>query len=424
LSSWSKAALFLAAVCIAFQIIRRRPHLSLTVYYAVNFVRRWLLPSVRVRVTVAIQLATIAFCLICSYLGYREKRGIQMHSISLPHMKEGFFFLGILSFFSCVNGYFSGYGFFQIMVDLYKTLEILVFYLFLSYTWRSPQDVENAFFWIMLEMFIFGGIELITTERGSTGLNIAMSFFPIFFAWGFYERKKHYWLIIVMSAVMLFFSKTRTYMMGGILAWSIVFVLTGGYYKKSILHTSFFLLLFGGLTIAAYVSATNDSIIEMILLRIAGLADGFESSGGYRLYEIRTALQKFQESPLFGKGFGYTEYLFIQDMGYYQWGDFIHNTYVEILAKTGIFGFLLYGLFSLRHLSVQWRSLQHSRKLGLSRVAAFLLGSFAASLSWFLIYAAAPLNTYGYVFLPGIVGMLYFRLSLAEQILLSEVSVQ
>ena len=121
------------------------------------------------------------------------------------------------------------------------------------------------------------------------------------------------------------------------------------------------------------------------------------------------AIKKFAESPLIGKGYGYVEYLYIELMGYFNWGDFMHNTYIEILAKTGIFGTLVYGLSMVKYLS---RQLKYFWRIGNQNknCAGILVGGFAGTLSWLFIFFAAPLSSYGVIFIPGIIGMLYTKL--------------
>lgn len=352
--------------------------------------------------------------MIAAYFGFLKRKNERHMRASLPHLREGFFWLGIIALWECVNGYLRGYATFQILVDLYKIMEILVFYIFLSFIWRSTKDMEAAIKWILVEMFIFSIIEIYTTDRGGVGLNIAMSFFPIFFAWSFYDWRKYFWPIVIATVIVVFLCQTRTYMLGFLVSVLLVVLLAKGQNRKEILHLGFFILLFGSLSIFVYLNATNNELISSIIQRIADLGSGFESAGGYRLYEIQTALKKFTEDPLLGKGFGYLEYLYIQEMGYFFWGDFMHNVYIEILTKTGLIGLFIYGYVCIRHLIAQRKSALISIQANRPKAAGILVGSLAATFSWIVIYAAAPLSTYGYIFLPGIVGMLYFQLSMTE----------
>lgn len=372
------------------------------------------MPNARVRTEVMIQIGTVAFCMVAAYFGFLKRRSEKIMRASLSHLREGFFWLGIIAILECVNGYYSGYGLFQILVDLYKVMEILIFYVFLSFIWRSAKDMEHAIAWIIIEMFVFSFIEIYTTKRGGVGLNILMSFFPIFFAWGFYERRKHYWPIVILAVITVFLCQTRTYMLGFLLAVAMVLLLAKGRYRKEILHVGTFFVVFGGVCIAVYMGATDSELIRSILSRIMELTSGFESAGGYRLYEIQTAMRKFLEAPVLGKGFGYTEYLYIQEMGYFVWGDFMHNVYIEILTKTGFVGLLIYGYVLIKHLLSQRKSIIICGYAEKAKAAGILMGGLAATMSWVAVYAAAPLSTYGYIFLPGIVAMLYYQLTMTE----------
>ena len=56
------------------------------------------------------------------------------------------------------------------------------------------------------------------------------------------------------------------------------------------------------------------------------------------------AMEMFRQNPLFGKGFlSFNDYAFYRGFRYYgeRWNYQAHNVYIQLLAETGIVGFLL-----------------------------------------------------------------------------------
>ena len=88
----------------------------------------------------------------------------------------------------------------------------------------------------------------------------------------------------------------------------------------------------------------------------------------------------------------------------------MHNAYLEVLTKTGIVGVCVYGASLIGYTKRQYKEIRRSRK-GKGKEAGFLIGGLAGTFCWLFIYFAAPLSSYGYVFIPGIIGLLYSQLS-------------
>ena len=93
----------------------------------------------------------------------------------------------------------------------------------------------------------------------------------------------------------------------------------------------------------------------------------------------------------------------------------MHNTYVEVLAKTGVFGAMFYGCGVLGFLLTLRKMIKEHRKENNIKTVGHLAGGLAGTISWMFVYFAAPLSSYGYVFIPGIVGFLYATLSKQER---------
>jgi len=407
------AVLFIGFFVFAF--ITKKPYHAMSVYYAGMFIKRFILPGARVRESVIIQLLLMIICFCMAFIGYNTKTKKTPPIANIACMKTGILVVGVVVFLEAVNGYFSNYAIFSIIVDIYKVAEIFLFYFMFVYIWRTTEELERAVDLLAIEMCLFGFVEMFTTERGGVGLNMVMSLVPIIFALGFYTRKKRFWGLIICSLIIVLVSKTRTYLFGFILSILLIFFFSNGKRKVRIAITGCCILVVGVSIIASYARNTNNEIISTIVERLMELSGGFEEAGGYRIYEMRTAWAKFLESPFLGKGYGYLEYVYIETQGRFWWGDFMHNAYLEVLAKTGILGLFLYGGSLIGYCKRQYQEVRRSRK-ETSKETGFLIGGLAGTFCWLFIYFAAPLSSYGYVFIPGIIGLLYSQLTKREKL--------
>ncbi len=90
--------------------------------------------------------------------------------------------------------------------------------------------------------------------------------------------------------------------------------------------------------IGAYVLVPGASlIIDRIVNSEGDVLSGREVFWNY-------AMEMFRQNPLFGKGFlSFNDYAFYQGFRYYgeRWNYQAHNVYIQLLAETGIVGFLL-----------------------------------------------------------------------------------
>lgn len=412
------SGLFLAflGMC-AFMFIMKKPYYSLAFYYFCNFARRFLVSKMQVRYQVSLQLAFIGFCVIATCIGNQKNRAYEIRTYgrrSISELQNGRLLVGAVVLIDSLIGIINGYSVFQIAVDVYKVAEIFLFYYFLRYTWKNTWEIEKCIRVVLVEMCLFGIVEVFTTERGGIATNIMMSFFPLIFAVGFYQKVRSYWIFVIMALVVLLSSKTRTYMLGTMVGILVVLLYAHGNNSKSIRTKGVMGLICLVIMGELYMTLIGNEYIESLINRILALGDGFEASGGYRIFEIGKAIEKFYEAPIWGKGYGYLEYVYIELMGWFEWGDFMHNAYVEILAKTGIVGSLLYGIGLLGFVNGQRRRIKQSRFYDNNKATGVLIGGLAGTCCWLLTYFAAPLSSYGYVFLPGMIGMLYYENYIAE----------
>ena len=90
--------------------------------------------------------------------------------------------------------------------------------------------------------------------------------------------------------------------------------------------------------IGAYVLVPGASLIINRIVNSEGdVLSGREVFWNY-------AMEMFRQSPLFGKGFlSFNDYAFYRGFRYYgeRWNYQAHNVYIQLLAETGIVGFLL-----------------------------------------------------------------------------------
>ena len=122
--------------------------------------------------------------------------------------------------------------------------------------------------------------------------------------------------------------------------------------KKSTLKSSFRILL-KALIIPVFLGLIINNLESKILdtstfqSRLSTLNDiGQDNSLTQRLRYFAGALESFKEKPILGKGIGSWEYESIKyekpEMQSYVVPYHAHNDFLELLAETGILGFVLY----------------------------------------------------------------------------------
>ena len=402
------AVIAIPIVFVIIFLLINRPYYCIPFYYFGIFVRRIMLPSLQVRYQVGIQIALIGLCLLIVKISEMTGKNT-VKRININSINRGFHIIYVVCAVELLNGILHGYKFFQIMVDVYKPVEILIYYRLFTCSLRDSWTMDKCLSLLTTEMICFAVIELFITKRGGIGLNMAMSLFPIFFARGLYAKEKNYWIVGIISAITGLLSQTRTYMVGYVAGLSMIMLLSRGRNKGDVVVKGTFILLISAMIMGIYYSTTHNEYLSSLFARIGALSQGFESTGQYRYSEIQKAFQKFKEAPIFGQGYGYLEYVYIELMGWFEWGDFMHNSYVEILAKSGLFGALLYGIGILRYYKFQYRQIKHNSDNEF--VQGTLVGGIGGTISWMIVYFAAPLSSYGYVFIPGFFALIYAGLN-------------
>lgn len=387
------------------------PQYVLASFYACCFVQS-IVFSGRVREVVAGQIVFFLLHVIIAHFSYSQKHRRHLHICNIPETRHLWIPLAIVVFVSVITGYLRDYYSFQILIDVYKVAEIVMFYYILSVSCRTVAHVDKLLNALVLLAFLIGSIQIFTTQRGGIGMQMLLIYFPIYVARRIHYSSKSLILLIIASFMIVFFSQTRTYMAAYTICFFFLICCVFSRHKFSLVFKMLLCTIFS-LCVAFYLyNSDSNGKVHQIIDRIAALENGFEKEGGYRLYEIQTALEKFNEMPIFGTGYGYKEYLYIRDMGYFEWGDFVHNTYIEILMKVGIFGSLIYSSIILI-LGIKVLRLVKSLSFN-PLVRNIVYGGIFGSITWFLIFAAAPRSSYGVLFVSLIFALLYKQLILSE----------
>lgn len=358
-------------------------------FFAIKFVAGRVLDFDRVRNNVMFQLAIIALLLVT----------IIIRSNGKWRIRDRLFFrfipaiLVFLVFYSII-GVLNGHKIFQVFIDCYKYLEIIVYYILLRASWNNNIGVIRGVKALSMLMLILGTIEIFITARGGVGLNLIMSLFPITVLLSLYDYIPNTKIIFVLSFLVLASCQTRTYIVGFALGFIVLLVLLPKEKRDSILTFTFFV----GVVAVMIIGIFGGQLIEGTLERFMELSSGFEESGGYRIYDYREAFNRFLDHPFLGNGFGYLKKTFITKMGWIQWGDFIHCLYLEILFKVGICG-VLYLLIVFGKFIHQISQHIEVFKEGDIFVFAVCCGSICSFVAWAFTYAFAPLTTMGSMFL-------------------------
>lgn len=371
-----------------------------TLFFLIKFIAGQIINFERVRNQVVFQLIIIFFIVLIVLIKQKGKVA----------WRDKFFYKSIpwLVFFVLFNSLYGailGHQWFQILIDSYKYLEIIVYYFLFRICWNDNISLFKGLKSICFIMIFVGIIELFITARGGIGLNLVMSFLPIILLLGANGYIKYYKIVLIISSLIVFLCQTRTY----IVCFLIGFILTLFNIRKDKRNKIIFVVFVLGIITFVGISLGNSALFYDTISRFTELTNGFSESGGYRIDEYIIALNKFVESPIFGNGFGYLEFLFINKMGWMYWGDFIHCVYIEILFKTGIFGFVSIVMIVSNFVSKIYKKIKYLKKQNVF-IFSICCGSVISFFVWLLTYTFAPLNTYGSIF----IGLLVASIALSN----------
>lgn len=150
------------------------------------------------------------------------------------------------------------------------------------------------------------------------------------------NRMRFLWLIpgIVCVPAVMFLASRKAILMIGVGLFTLFFVYSKNrnLVKKIVLIALVLVLLWYVIQFVPAFSIIKDRFDEMFALFEGNRSDINEGDVN-RMRYIEMSLAAFLESPLFGKGFYYSQYLF---------GTYSHNNFLELLMNNGIIGFAAY----------------------------------------------------------------------------------
>ena len=358
-------------------------------FFVIKFLAGHIVDFDRVRNNVAFQLVAITFIVVIVLLRKRGKLKLKdlFFTRAIPLL------IAFLIFYSII-GFLNDHALFQIAVDCYKYLEIVVYYVLFRLTWTNNYDLYRGLKIFAPTMIIMGIIEIFITSRGGVGLNLIMCLFPMIIMLAVHGYIKGLYPILFFSVLILTMCQTRTYIIGFFLGVLLSMFLLPSSKRNKILNYTILLGFVGCLIVGLF----GGGFLSQTLSRFAELSEGFAESGGYRIYDYMEALHQFTDSPLWGKGFGYLEFTYIEKMGWMYWGDFVHCLYLEILFKVGLFGVVVlifdFGAF-LRKLVQEMQYFKQCNDF----IFAICCGGIVSFASWAFVYTFAPLSTMGSMFM-------------------------
>ncbi|HAZ29043.1 MAG TPA: hypothetical protein DCY48_04710 [Candidatus Magasanikbacteria bacterium] len=287
-------------------------------------------------------------------------------------------FLGaaFLSALFGVDWQMSWWGNFERMEGLFTIVHGFVFFILLGVVFRAKKDWMNllgAFLGISV-LLIFSGILQrfasaddpfltlggVTRVYGTLGNYIYFGHYALFSFWFsvfvFFEtaEKKGKWFsifVMILSVIGLFLSASR----GPLLAWMVSLVVFG-IGSLFVVYTRWYRIAFigvSGVALAVLLLAifSSNSFIRSVP-GLGGLHEIASMSGtaSTRLMAWDIAWKGFLDRPVFGWGWGNYYVVFNRwyhpaflEFGWQEtWFDHAHNQYVDMLATTGIVGFVGY----------------------------------------------------------------------------------
>jgi O-antigen ligase len=154
-------------------------------------------------------------------------------------------------------------------------------------------------------------------------------------------NKVGFFLLFVVSIAAVILTMTRTLWVVTTLGMFFVFVFIEPHYKRRFIHYGS--LILGVVAILSFVYWDFTLFIfELLLFRLESFGLGFQDlSLLERVYETERVLRKIMENPIMGWGFS-TEYLRFDILKNrtYSFNSYIHNGYLAIWYKMGLFGLM------------------------------------------------------------------------------------
>ena len=324
------------------------------------------------RVIVELMLVIWVFWLI------KEKKTLP----KLTPLTKAVLIYGLVIFISALLGINFMWSFFsgnERMEGVFGIWHFILFFIILATTfdWREIERILKiqvfiSLFYSFIALLAYFGVGSITAQMTSNRLAgytgnpsyfatylMFNAFFALYFYFQQYRLDKkifNYWFIIfVIQSLLMFVTGTRGVMMGYFLAMVVIFLGIIFWLKEksyySLKKASLIICLIGALSMVGIFTLKNTVFVKnnFALERLTSISLK-DPTAVSRLMSAKTALRAFLEKPLFGWGpenyqTAYIKYfnpLVIKYLPSDFFFDRAHNKPMEVLATTGVFGFISY----------------------------------------------------------------------------------
>lgn len=194
----------------------------------------------------------------------------------------------------------------------------------------SPEGLK-----INQELYKTGGYAGITAQTSINAFYIAIFVGIIFLNLVLKkENKALNTFFLIVSIIALFVTGKRGMLIFSLLSIILIYLYTAFKDKKNILK---YVPMFFIIGIIGYISVINIPQAKVVIDKIQTLNEqGNKLNGRDILW--KESIEVFKENPIVGIGIGNIQIII---------GDYSHNTYIQLLAETGIIGFTMYILATL-----------------------------------------------------------------------------
>ena len=117
-----------------FLYIGRKSYFAINFYYFGRFVLRFFMHDVQVRYQVVASILLISFCLLAAFFVVKNKK---FYNYNVPCLRNIIIVILAVVPIEVLWGFINGYQIFQIAVDVYKVLEIIIFFVLIKFTWHN-----------------------------------------------------------------------------------------------------------------------------------------------------------------------------------------------------------------------------------------------------------------------------------------------
>ena len=323
--------------------------------------------------------------IIYDFKVHKERRKI-------PKLALGFIILG----YSFIHGgsYSEGYEFKTSLFGLVEIIAISFTYFIFYYTVdfkKVSKDYWAELFTLVAIMMIFE-ISYILIQNEAYDFSKELNREVIYTGWGFYNniggvaimclpapfylaiRKKHGWIYCLIGHFLMLtigVVMSRNAMMFGFIFYVILLFLVG-ILSNGRNRINNLIVYIVNLSMVAIVFSFRFDLFENIFSSV--LDSGTNDSGRINLYIA--SFEQFKTNPLFGVGFYECEA--------YQWGIYnedsflparYHSTVIQLLASTGLFGFIAYLYHRFETLKVLLKNFNISKLFIFLSILVFLISS-------------------------------------------------